>query len=45
VTELARPGAAVLEQGVAWVDLAGEEWAAREWVQALEESVFVQNAE
>jgi hypothetical protein len=28
-----------------WVDLVGEEWAAPEQVQALEENACVQNAE
>ena len=43
----ALPGEVVQEQVEVqeWVDLAGEGWAAREQVQALEESVCVQNAE
>jgi hypothetical protein len=47
VTERVHPGEVVQEQAEVpeWVDLVGEEWVAREQVQALEENASVQNAE
>jgi len=47
VTELVHPGGVVQEQaeGREWVDLAGEEWAAREPVQALRENACALNVE
>ena len=46
MTELARPGGAVLEQGEAqeWVELGEEEWVAPERVQDPEENAFALNA-
>jgi hypothetical protein len=45
VTEQARPGGAVLEQGEVqeWVDPVGEEWVAPERVQVQKESVYALN--